>query len=113
MLVACGVLALRHEANHAHVRDAFTGVISHAARSNCHDTNANTHVHSSPDGRDRDLGPCSLTTASIHQASESFDTPPLTTLPPIVGSVGSEVVRSNPRLTALLLVAPKTSPPQA
>ena len=110
VLVACSLLARWHEAEHAHVVDR-AGDVVHAPLTDCHGHSTRTHVHSVPVDQARELGACALTTASLRHAAPTVEPLLLATgtldLETIVTPIVDDVARS----TALLRVAPKTSPP--
>src|SRR5262245_19272851 len=51
MFVACGLLAMHHASEVAHVRDGRTGEAMHGLETGCDDT-PTTHLHSTPEHHD-------------------------------------------------------------
>jgi hypothetical protein len=110
-LVACGVLASRHEADVAHVRDLRTGAVVHAAHlSEQHDAarSSDFHRQSEPDA---DHGACALWVAS-HQAATTTVARPA--IAPAIRSAAFVVplgARGTAAARGVYRLAPKTSPP--
>jgi hypothetical protein len=110
-LVVCGVLAARHEATVAHVRDAAGSYVHGKALVGNHDGhNSDVHRQRRPDA---DAGECALLTA-LHQPASADVTPPA-----VVTTARATHVRhiaSSACSTIAAVVyrfAPKTSPPIA
>jgi hypothetical protein len=110
-LVVGGVLAARHEATVAHVRDAVGGYVHGKALAGHHSGHeSDIHGQRRPDA---DAGACSLLTAFHQPVSASV------TIPAVVITEGAAHVREiapAPVLataTAVYRLAPKTSPPVA
>jgi hypothetical protein len=109
--VVCGVLAMRHEASTAHVRDRAGGYV-HAPTVNGHrGETADLHGQDRPDA---EAGDCALLTAAHQAASAQISAPVLVGL--------AAALRADPPLrlaaaaslaTAVYRLAPKTSPPAA
>jgi hypothetical protein len=110
-LVVCGVLAMHHEASVAHVRDR-AGAYVHARALLGHHAGGDADIHGqrTPDA---DAGDCALLTAA-HQAASAH-----VTAPAVVTTVRTSWVQHTrhaaiPAIaTAILRLAPKTSPPVA
>ena len=110
-LVVCGVVAARHEATVAHVRDGAGGY-AHGKLLAGHHTGHRSDVHGQRNP-DADAGDCALLTAS-HQAASAHVTPPA-----VITTARASHVQDRCRAAtsvvavAVYRVAPKTSPPAA
>jgi hypothetical protein len=110
-LVVCGVLAMRHEAQVAHVRDR-AGAYVHARALIGHHAGHNADIHGQRNP-DADVGDCALLTAA-HQAASAH-----VTRPTVVTAARATCVQDTRRaappavVAAILRLAPKTSPPVA
>jgi hypothetical protein len=111
LFVACGVLAMRHEASTAHVRDR-AGAFVHARELTGHHASHDSDIHGQRDP-EADTGECALLTA-FHQAASAD-----IARPAIVAAVRTFRVRHAARIaftaaiTDVYRLAPKTSPPAA
>jgi hypothetical protein len=109
LLIVCNLVALAHQAAVAHVLDARTGLARHALTTSCRDAAEQTHAHQVPG--QPDLDSCELT-AALHQPAVAGTSPVLavTALAPIAhpSTVAPPAIVLG---SALLHVAPKTSPP--
>jgi hypothetical protein len=100
------VLAMHHQADVAHVRDA-SGASTHGLETDCHDGTPVTHLHEVPHEHGGEA--CALGDA-LH---------PVVRLPELLAIAtpvaAADVVASAPRIALVtfdvLLTAPKTSPP--
>ena len=110
-LVCCGVLAMQHEANVAHVRDPHTGELRHAATLLGDHTIDQSDVHGAP-SRHAETDECSIS-ATFHQAAQPAPARPLAVAPEAAALI--ELAPRPPALhaTHLYRIAPKTSPPAA
>ena len=110
-LVVCGVVAMRHEAQVAHVRDR-AGAYVHARALIGHHAGHNADIHGQRNP-DADVGDCALLTAA-HQAASAH-----VTRPTVVTAARATCVQDTRRaappavVAAILRLAPKTSPPVA
>lgn len=110
-LVVCGVLAMRHEAQVAHVRDR-AGAYVHARALLGHHAGHDADVHGQRNP-DADAGDCALLTAA-HQPVSAH-----ATAPAVITTARATCVQALPRTAipaiaaAILRLAPKTSPPVA
>jgi hypothetical protein len=108
-LVACGVLAARHEANVAHVRDAAGAYIHGKALAGHHEGHSSDiHGQRHPDA---DAGECALLNAFHQPASADVASPAVVTI-----ACATPVWRIDPDAVSAIAVAvyrfaPKTSPP--
>jgi len=111
-LVLAHLAALRHETSVAHVRDALTGLVSHAhALSEHHEATAASDMH----GRDADHG-ADLEDCAIIAGLEQVSIVPTALIAiiaraPLSQTPIARVATAPPPPTPLLLLAPKTSPP--
>jgi len=97
-LVLAHLAALRHETSVAHVRDALTGLVSHAhALSEHHEATAASDMHGRDADHGADLEDCAII-AGLERA-------------PVSQTPIARVATAPPPPTPLLLLAPKTSPP--
>ncbi len=110
-LVLCGVLAARHEATVAHVRDATGGYVHGKALAGHHaGHDSDIHGQRHPDA---DAGECALLTAFHQPASADVTAPAVVTtacathVRHIAPSACSAIA------AAVYRLAPKTSPPAA
>jgi hypothetical protein len=110
-LVLCGVLAARHEATVAHVRDAAGGYVHGKALAGHHDGHSSDiHGQRHPDA---DAGECALLTAFHQPASAGVTalavvpTARATYVRPIAPAASFAIA------AAVYRLAPKTSPPAA
>lgn len=109
--VLCGVLAARHEATVAHVRDAAGSYVHGKALAGHHDgRNCDIHNQRHPDA---DAGECALLTAFHQPASASVTAPAVvttacTTQERPIGRAAFPAIAA-----AVYRLAPKTSPPAA
>lgn len=108
-LLVCGVLAGRHEATVAHVRNSAGAYVHGSALTGHHDGH-----HPDVHGRkpSADVGECALLTA-FHQAVSAHVTPSA-----VVATARATHVQDVPRVAtvtaaAVYRLAPKTSPPAA
>lgn len=111
-MIMGGLLGLAHQAEVAHVRDTATGAWIHAAPAVLgHVEGAASHLHAPARSGDLDLHECTLchgTSAApaARPGLASVDAPrPLVAAP--------RAILAAPSATAVLRVAPKTSPPHA
>ena len=109
MFVACGMLAMHHASETAHVRDAHTGAAMHGLETGCDDT-PSTHLHAAPEHHDGET--CALADF-LHHNIRPLPAAPNAIAPTAFAvldapTTGTELVRCD-----LLLAAPKTSPPLA
>ena len=110
-LVVCGVLAMRHEASVAHVRDR-AGAYVHARTLVGHHAGRDADIHGQRNP-EADVGDCALLTAAHQPVSASV------TGPAVVTTAGVSCVQAPPRAAisaiaaAIYRLAPKTSPPVA
>jgi len=109
-LVVCGLLARRHEASVAHVRDLRTGEAIHALATGCHEQAPAEHLHSLPSRSHHDAGPCNLL-GTLHQAVRLAHPIAITAIPRAVERMFELSPATTASSTRLLLSAPKTSPP--
>ena len=114
VLLACGVLGVRHQADGAHVRDPLTGVMLHAhAMTGAHVQSSSPDVHGRAEDHDTDSGACTLDDA-IHQVATSASVAPMLSLPVVSTSVVTTARTDRDVASASVLRdAPKTSPPVA
>ncbi len=110
MLLACGVLGLRHQAEVVHVLDQRTGHDVHSIGQTCDDSLTQAHVHAPPTS-DHVPESCSLS-AATQQMAVPVITPHLLALAATFVPVASPTA-GQPRVRSLLHAAPKTSPPAA
>ncbi len=109
LFVACGLLAMRHEASTAHVRDR-AGAFVHARVLTGHHAGQDSDIHGQRNP-ETDTGDCALLTA-FHQAASAA-----VTAPTLVAAAGTLGLQSTPRtarstaVTDVYRLAPKTSPP--
>ena len=110
-LIVCGLLAARHEATVAHVRDGAGGYM-HARGLTGHHQGNNSDIHGQRNP-DADAGECALLTA-FHQAASAHVTPPAVVATACATDV-QDLVRAAPlrAAAAVYRLAPKTSPPAA
>jgi hypothetical protein len=111
LFVACGVLAMQHEASTVHVRDRAGGYV-HASEVIGHHAGHHADIHAQRDPH-ADTGECALLTA-FHQAASAHTVAPALVavsgpiqphdLPPGASAAGAN---------AVYRLAPKTSPPAA
>lgn len=112
VLLLCGVLGLRHQADGLHIRDQRTGVMLHAqAMSGAHVEGESPDIHGRVGDHDADDGVCAVDLATHQAAAKASAGPAL-----------APAVRPQVRMLALvadhatcrerlLTDAPKTSPP--
>ena len=110
-LVVCGVLAARHEASVAHVRDA-AGAYVHGKALVGHHQGHNSDIHGQRHP-DADAGECALLNAFHQPASADVTAPAVVTT-----ACATQVWGINPDAVSAIAVAvyrlaPKTSPPAA
>ncbi len=112
LLLAAGILGLRHEADGAHVRDPRTGAMLHGhALAGTHVASTQPDVHGRADDQDADSGACFLD-AVLHQAAAPGAAPVLLAAPARAAPTGSRRAVTHARvLASVLRIAPKTSPP--
>jgi hypothetical protein len=108
LFVACGLLAMHHASDVAHVHDESTGVTSHAVETECADGAPTTHLHSLPD-HEHQIESCTLTDV-LHQVVQVAD-PIFISVTPQLGQPVELRSRDLVVVEQLLLSAPKTSPP--
>jgi hypothetical protein len=110
-LVLCGVLAARHEASVAHVRDRAGSYVHGKALVGHHDGhNSDIHRQRNPDA---DAGECALLTA-FHQPASADVTAPAVVTTACATHVRHLAPVAVPVIaTAVYRLAPKTSPPAA
>jgi hypothetical protein len=110
-LVLCGVLAARHEATVAHVRDAAGGYVHGKALAGHHQGhNSDIHGQRNPDA---DAGECALLTA-FHQPASAGVTAPAVVTTACATHVRHIAPVAVPAIAAVVYrLAPKTSPPAA
>jgi hypothetical protein len=110
--VACGVLAMRHEASTAHVLDR-AGSSIHAKTLAGHHAGRNSDIHGQRDP-DGDAGDCAVLTAFHQAASAQISAPALVAVP---GTICCTHDTPHGATTAgaadVYRLAPKTSPPVA
>ena len=110
-LVLCGVLAARHEATVAHVRDAAGGYVHGKALVGHHDgRNSDIHSQRHPDA---DAGECALLTAFHQPASADVTAPAVVTTACATHVRHIASVALVASAAAVYRLAPKTSPPAA
>ena len=107
ILLASGLLARHHEAEVSHVTDARTGVTSHAADAECHDSVLVSHFHALPSNGHTDE--CSQI-AGLHQPIVFAKAVPIVTQTLVVVRATAPPRAITAQLS-LLFAAPKTSPP--
>ncbi|MEO8704492.1 MAG: hypothetical protein ABI867_30845, partial [Kofleriaceae bacterium] len=110
LVLACGVLALRHQATVVHVHDV-SGAEVHASTVDCHDSTRPTHVHEAPEQPAHDAGACALTGVLHGNPAAITEHRELAVLPVVETSPAIAIVHF--RQASLLRAAPKTSPPHA
>jgi len=110
-LVVCGVLAARHEATVAHVRDAAGSYVHGKALVGHHDgRSSDIHRQRHPDA---DAGECALLTA-FHQPASADVTAPAVVTTACATHVRHIAPVAVPAIAAAVYrLAPKTSPPAA
>jgi hypothetical protein len=110
-LVVCGVLAARHEATVAHVRDAAGSYVHGKALAGHHDGHSSdVHGQRHPDA---DAGECALLTAFHQPASASVTAPAVVTPTCATHVLHIAPVALSAIAVAVYRLAPKTSPPAA
>ena len=111
-VVLAHVAALRHETSVAHVRDALTGLVSHAhAMTEDHAASAASDIHGREADHIIDLEDCAII-AGLEQVTVVPALPvPVVALAPLSLVPVARVATAPPAATPLLLFAPKTSPP--
>jgi hypothetical protein len=107
--VVCGVLAMRHEASTAHVRD-LAGGYAHARTlaGNHAGHDSDIHGQRNPDG---ETGDCALLTTFHQAASAHIAAPALIVAVATVTTDDLARHATAPGATAVYRLAPKTSPP--
>ena len=112
VLLACGVLGIRHEADGAHVRDPLTGVMLHAqALLGTHVASTQADVHGRAADHDADGGECTLD-AALHQAAVAAHAPaPCVAAAPAATASAAVLAARAIAIASVLRDAPKTSPP--
>jgi hypothetical protein len=111
LFVACGMLAMRHEAATAHIRNRAGGFV-HARALTGHHTGGESDIH-----RQRnpgaDAGDCALLTA-FHQAASAEIAPPAVAAPLSTQCADDTPGRARTaHWREVYRIAPKTSPPAA
>lgn len=110
-LVLCGVLAARHEATVAHVRDAAGGYVHGKALVGHHAGHqSDIHGQRQPDA---DAGECALLTAFHQPASADVMAPAVVTTARATHVRHTTPSASLAIAAAVYRLAPKTSPPAA
>jgi hypothetical protein len=110
-LVLCGVLAARHEATVAHVRDAVGSYVHGKALAGHHEGhNSDIHGQRHPDA---DAGECALLTAFHQPASADVTAPAVVTTARATHVRHITPAASFAIAAAVYRLAPKTSPPAA
>jgi hypothetical protein len=107
-LVLAGLLALRHEAEVAHVTDAH-GALVHGAHAIGHRAARADHLHA---GAPVDHGECALA-AALRQPGTCVSPPALVAAPARAIAIAAAPARVLARTATLFRLAPKTSPPRA
>lgn len=110
-LVVCGVLAMRHEAQVAHVRDR-AGAYVHARTLVGHHAGHDADIHGQRNP-DADAGECGLLTAAHQPVSAHVQTPAVVTTAHATCAQDPPHMAIPAIATAILRLAPKTSPPVA
>jgi hypothetical protein len=107
--VVCGVLAMRHEASTAHVRNVAGGYVHARTLAGNHaGHDADIHGQRHPDA---ETGDCALLT-TFHQAASAHITPPALIAAAATVTIPDLVRRATaPGAAAVYRLAPKTSPP--
>jgi hypothetical protein len=109
--VVCGVLAARHEATVAHVRDNAGNYVHGKALAGHHEGH-NSDIHGQRDP-DADAGECALLTA-FHQPASAKVTAPAVVTTACATHVRHIAPATFPAIAAAVYrLAPKTSPPAA
>lgn len=111
-LLLAHVAALRHETSVTHVRNAATGLVTHAhALIERHVETAASDIHGRAADGVADLEDCAIV-AGLEQAT-IVPTLPVTgiALAPVSPIPVAHVATAPPAKTPILLLAPKTSPP--
>ena len=110
-LIAAGLLGMRHEALVTHTTDVLTGQVVHASLVvGPHDATRAGVYPVAPGGSD---GVCWLVSA-LHQPQSPSSAPPVMAVAVAAHVVPDVTPAAAPaRVTALLRLAPKTSPPRA
>ena len=106
-----GVLALRHEATVAHVRESLTGALAHAhalAEEHAHDTTP--HLHGRDVHAHAEAGTCVLLAALDHSTILARSLAG-TDVPQLVDALGPPLAVAPSVARSLYRLAPKTSPP--
>jgi hypothetical protein len=110
-LVLCGVLAGRHEATVAHVRDAVGGYV-HGKALIGHHTGHDSDIHGQRHP-DADAGECALLTAFHQPVSGDVTAPAVVTTASATHVRHIAPVAFSASAAAVYRLAPKTSPPAA
>jgi hypothetical protein len=109
LFVACGVLAMRHEAATAHIRNRAGG-FAHARTLTGHHTGGESDIHRQRNP-EADAGDCALLTAFHQAASAEIAAPAVVTLP---SALRADDIPDRARTAPwreVYRIAPKTSPP--
>jgi hypothetical protein len=108
-LVVCGVLAMRHEASTAHVRDDAGGYVHARTLAGNHaGHDSDIHGQHNPDA---ETGDCALLTTFHQAASAHVAAPVLVATTASVTTADLARRATAPGATAVYRLAPKTSPP--
>ncbi len=110
-LLVCGVLAVRHQASTAHVRDR-AGAFVHAQALAQHHTGVDSDIHAQRDA-DAESGHCALLTGFHQAASANVASPSVACATFAIETVGSVAAPPAPERRDVYRLAPKTSPPVA
>jgi len=111
LFVACGLLAMRHEASTPHARNRAGGFV-HAFTLAGHHTGHQSDIHGQRDP-DAHGGDCALLTASHQAASAAIGSPVLSAQVRTLLVPGARHTTKFTAETAVYRLAPKTSPPVA
>jgi hypothetical protein len=109
LFVACGVLAMHHEASTPHVRDLAGGFVHARAMTGHHVTHdSDIHGQRDPDG---DAGACALLTAFHQAASADIAAPAVIATVRTLRAQDTLCTTTTTAATDVYRLAPKTSPP--
>ena len=109
LFVACGLLAMRHEASTAHVRGR-AGAFVHARVLTGQHASQDSDIHGQRNP-EADTSDCALLTAFHQAASAAVTAPTLVAAAGPLGLEGSPRTARSPAVTDVYRLAPKTSPP--
>jgi hypothetical protein len=111
LFVACGVLAMRHEASTAHVLDRAGGFV-HARTMTGHHAGRNSDIHGQRNP-EADAGDCALLTVFHQSASPAIAAPAVVAVVRMHRAPDAPRAATTTAVTDVYRLAPKTSPPVA